>query len=70
MRHRGWFTALTALALDPLQDEALALVAEGWEEQGEIARAIEWYERYLATLPDEDNVQRRALLEYVEALRQ
>jgi len=62
--------ALTALALDPLQDEALAVVAEGWEEQSEIARAIEWYERYLATLPDEDNVQRRALVEYVEALRQ
>jgi tetratricopeptide (TPR) repeat protein len=60
---------LTALALDPLQDEALAVVAEGWEQQGDIERAIEWYERYFETLPDARSDQRRALQEYIEALR-
>lgn len=60
---------LTALALDPLRDEALAVVAEGWEQQGDIDRAIEWYERYFDTLPDARGDQRRALQEYVEALR-
>ena len=50
--------ALTALALDPLQDEALTVVAEGWEQQGDLERAVEWYERYLETLPDSENEQR------------
>ena len=62
--------ALTALALDPLQDEALTVVAEGWEQQGDLERAVEWYERYLETLPDSENEQRNALEEYIEALRQ
>ena len=61
---------LTALALDPLQDEAIAVVAEGWEHQGDIERAIEWYERYFETLPDTRDDQRRTLREYIEALRQ
>ena len=60
---------LTALALDPLQDEALMVVAEGWEQQGDVERAIEWYERYFETLPDSASEQRRALEEYIEALR-
>lgn len=60
---------LTALALDPLQDEALLVVAEGWEQQGDIERAVEWYERYYETLPDAASEQRRALEEYIEALR-
>ena len=60
---------LTALALDPLQDEALMVVAEGWEQQGDIERAVEWYERYYETLPDAASEQRRALEEYIEALR-
>ena len=62
--------ALTALALDPLQDEALTVVAEGWEQQGDLERAVEWYERYLETLPDSENEQRTALEAYIEALRQ
>ena len=62
--------ALTALALDPLQDEALTVVAEGWEQQGDLERAVEWYERYLETLPDSENEQRDALEKYIEALRQ
>ena len=60
---------LTALALDPLQDEALSVVAEGWEQQGELERAVEWYERYLDTLADSESEQRRALEEYIVALR-
>ena len=60
---------LTALALNPLQDEALAIVAEGWEQQGDIECAIEWYERYFETLPDTQGDQRRTLREYIEALR-
>jgi len=62
--------ALTALALDPLQDEALAVVAEGWERQGDLGRAIEWYERYLEKLPDTKSAQRNALEEYIQALIQ
>ena len=62
--------ALTALAFDPLQDEALTVVAEGWEQQGDLERAVEWYERYLETLLDSENEQRNALEEYIEALRQ
>jgi hypothetical protein len=62
--------ALTALALDPLQDEALAVVAEGWEQQGDLARAVEWDERYLETLQNSESEQRIALEDYVEALRQ
>ena len=61
--------ALTAIALDPLQDEALMVVAEGWEQQGDVERAIEWYERYFETLPDSASEQRRALEEYIGALR-
>lgn len=62
--------ALIALALDPLQDEALAVVAEAWEQQGDIGRALEWYERYLETLPEAASEQRNALERYIEALRQ
>ena len=62
--------ALTALALDPLQDEALAIIAESWEEQGDIDRAAEWYERYLETLPAGENDRRAELEAYVRALRQ
>ena len=62
--------ALTALALDPLQDEALAVVAEGWEQQGDLGRAVEWYQRYLETLPEAESARRIALEGYVEALRQ
>ena len=62
--------ALTALALDPLQDEALAIIAESWEEQGDLDRAVEWYERYLETLPDGENDRRTELEAYVQALRQ
>ena len=65
----GFLNGLTALALDPLQDEALVVVAEGWEQQGDIERAVEWYERYYETLPDAASEQRRALEEYIEALR-
>ena len=61
--------ALTAIALDPLQDEALMVVAEGWEQQGDVERAIEWYERYFETLPGSASEQRRALEEYIGALR-
>ena len=61
--------ALTALALDPLQDEALVLIAEGWEEQGSVERAIQWYERYLETLGTSQSERRRSLESYVEALR-
>ena len=61
--------ALISLALDPLRDEALSVVAEGWEQQGEFARAVEWYERYLETLGDNESARRRALEEYIEALR-
>ena len=60
---------LTALALDPLQDEALAIVAEAWEDRGDIDRAIEWYDRYLATIPDADEDRRANLEAYMDALR-
>ena len=62
--------ALTALALDPLQDEALTIIAEAWEEQGDLDRAIQWYERYLETLLDTENDRWAALEAYVDALRQ
>ena len=42
--------ALTTLALDPLQDEALIIIAQYWETQGDLSRAIEWYKQYLDTL--------------------
>ena len=61
--------ALTALALDPLQDEALTIVAESWEEQGDLDRAIEWYGRYLNTIPDAEVNRRAKLAAYVDALR-
>ncbi len=38
--------ALTALALDPLQDEALIVIAEGLEKQETVEHAVQWYERY------------------------
>ena len=63
-------TALTALALDPLQDEALTIIAKAWEKQGDLDRAIQWYERYLETLLDIENNRRVTLEAYVEALRQ
>ena len=62
--------ALTALALDPLQDEALTVAAEAWEQQGDLERAIEWYERYLETLPESASDRRNALADYIAALRQ
>lgn len=61
--------ALTALALDPLQDDALRIIAESWEQQGDLAHALEWYDRYLETIPDADTDQRAALEAYVRALR-
>ena len=61
--------ALTALALDPLQDDALTIVAESWEEQGDLDRAIQWYDRYLDTIPDAEVDRRAKLKSYVDALR-
>ena len=61
--------AMTALALDPLQDDALLVVAEGWEEQGAAERAIRWYERVVEALDATDTARRRALEAYVDALR-
>ena len=61
--------ALTALALDPLQDDALTIVAESWEEQGDLDRAIQWYGRYLDTIPDAEVDRRAQLKAYVDALR-
>ncbi len=61
--------ALTALALDPLRDEALVVIAEGWEEQGSAERAVQWYERYLETLDPTEGERRRSLESYVDALR-
>jgi tetratricopeptide (TPR) repeat protein len=61
--------ALTALALDPLLDEALLIVAEAWEERGDLDRAIEWYGRYLDTIPVGDADRRAALEAYVDALK-
>ena len=44
------------------------VVAESWEEQGDLDRAIEWYGRYLATIPAADADRRTALEAYVEDL--
>jgi tetratricopeptide (TPR) repeat protein len=55
--------------LDPLQDEALRIVAESWEQQGDLERALEWYDRYLETIPDSQADERVALETYVRALR-
>lgn len=60
---------LTALALDPLRDEALRIIAESWEQQGDVDRALEWYGRYLETIPDSAADERAALEVYVDALR-
>ena len=71
---RGEFAAaieagLTTVALDPLQDEAFKIMGESWEQQGDIDRALGWYERYLETLPDSDSDDRAALEAYIRALR-
>ncbi len=55
--------------LDPLRDEALVVIAEGWEEQGSAERAVQWYERYLETLDPIEGERRRSLESYVDALR-
>ena len=60
----------TALELDPLRDRALTIIAEAYEAEGDLARAIEWYERYLETLPDADADSRAKLADYIDALRQ
>ena len=59
----------TTLTLDPLQDDALLVVAEGWEEQGAVERAIQWYERFLERLDATEIDRRRALKSYLDALR-
>ena len=61
--------AMTTLTLDPLQDDALLVVAEGWEEQGAVERAIQWYERFLERLDGTEIDRRRALKSYLDALR-
>lgn len=60
---------LTALALDPLCDEALRVIAESWERQGDLDRALEWYGRYLDAIPDTAVDERVALETYLQALR-
>ena len=60
--------AMTALALDPLLDESLMIIAESWEEEGDLDRATEWYGRYLETMP-RGHPERAELEGYVRALR-
>ena len=62
--------AETALALDGTRTRAITLIAEAYEVEGDLSAAIEWHERYLATLDAEDDAADVARLEaYVEALR-
>jgi len=60
--------ALTTLALDPLQDEALIIIAQYWETQGDLGRAIEWYKQYLDTLSKAEAHRRSGLEAYLDAL--
>ena len=60
--------ALTTLALDPLQDEALIIIAQDWETQGDLSRAIEWYKQYLDTLSKAEAHRRTGLEAYLDAL--
>ena len=60
---------MAALALDPLRDEALRIVAESWEQQGDLDRAVEWYGRYLETIPDSAAEDRDELESHIDALR-
>ena len=60
--------ALTTLALDPLQDEALIIIAQYWETQGDLSRAIEWYKQYLDTLSKAEAHRRTGLEAYLDAL--
>ena len=61
--------AKTALALDPLQDRALTIVAESYEAEGDLVDAVAWYERYLETLDAEAGDYRQRLEAYIDALR-
>ena len=62
--------AETALALDPLQDRALTILAESYEVEGDLVGAVAWYERYLETLDtDTAGDYRRRLEAYIDALR-
>ena len=58
-----------ALDFDPLQDRALMIIAEAYETTGDLENAVDWYERYLDTLPDTQAEYRDKLAAYVEALR-
>lgn len=71
---RGEFAAAinaarTALKLDPLQNRALTIIAEAYEIEGDLQGAVEWYERYLATIPNTDADYREKLADYIDALR-
>ena len=71
---RGEFAAAisaaqTALELDPLQNLALTIIAEAYEVEGELQGAVEWYDRYLATIPNTDVDYREKLVNYIDALR-
>ena len=58
-----------ALHLDPLQDLALTVIAEAYETAGDLGNAVDWYERYLDTLPDTQAEYRDKLAAYIDALR-
>ena len=62
--------AKTAIALDPSQDRGLTIIAEAYEDEGDLDRAIEWYDLYLETLDvDASDDYRKKLKAYIEALR-
>ena len=61
--------ALATLDLDPLQDEPLIIIAQYWETQGDLHRAIKWYDQYLETIPKAEAHWRTDLEVYLEALR-
>ena len=61
--------ALATLDLDPLQDEPLIIIAQYWETQGDLQRAIKWYDQYLETIPKAEAHWRTDLEVYLEALR-
>ena len=71
---RGEFAAAinaaqTVLELDPLQNRALTIIAEAYEVEGALQDAVEWYELYLATIPNTDADYRAKLADYIDALR-
>ena len=61
--------ALATLDLDPLQDEPLIIIAQYWETQGDLHRAIKWYDQYLETIPKAEAHWRTDLEVYLKALR-